>query len=262
VSNLTIGIPSLRNVDAALDKAEWIRNLGFSGDLVVSVNDAGNLDNYMSMERAKRLSTEVYFQSSNIGLYENFEFLLRKSKSTYFMWVAIDDEPPSKWIREDFGEGDPDLRVCRLDLREFENNKLGEVKFTFSPQKYFFESSPFEIQPGFIFGVWRTEFLKKIWPSKSMDWLDSYILLAVRLEGDVGLASSDVYSSLGHTDKPPKRVNGKFHNPIGWALAVIRLLGSNKPFPIYWEFLRSLKVRVTFSVMEIFQYLKRVKSCS
>ncbi len=256
-SKLTVAIPSLRNVDAALDKAEWIRSQGFAGELLVSINDAPEANNRMVLDRAKRLSASIFFQEHNIGLYGNFRFLMGKASSPHFMWVALDDQPPSQWLNDEFSGYDADLEVCELVLKEFVNNELGTTKFSFSPDKYFFGSSPFEIQPGYIFGVWKTEFLKRIWPEKTMDWLDSYILLVARLEGRVAVAPSEFRSTIGYAEKAPQRVNGKFHNPFGWAMTVIRFMRFGRPFSMYWEFLSSLRVRSRFSIGELFEYLVR-----
>jgi hypothetical protein len=256
-NGISLAVPVLRDVDKAYSKVKSLRAGGFLGPILVSIN---SWDGYLGARETSRrfelLGCKVYLHTDDKGLYGNFKFLLDKIETSHFMWVALDDSPPSKlWTSKWRPGSSTDLVIGNMNLTEFSKGAFGEVIERIDSSD-FFTCDELNIQPGFIFGIWKTEFARKVWPNNAMDWLDTYILLCARIQGIVVQHHDAGPWTIGHTSKSPHRVNGKFHNPIRWFFKVLLLYGFGKPLKVYVSLFRSLAAKAQFSLEELKQYRK------
>jgi hypothetical protein len=256
-SNVSLAIPALRNIEAAYTKALELRQIGFLGPILVSINAFGTDQGHTEIdERFRKLRCDLFIHKSDLGLYGNFKFLLDNIQTTHFMWVALDDFPPkdllaNNWIAPQLS----DLTIGTIELVNYSDKGFGSRIETISPSK-FFKCDELQIHPGFVFGVWRTEFLKKNWPKKSMDWLDTYVLFCARKFGKVQV-SYDVGSwVIGYSQKSPHRVNGVFHNPLRWFRAVLKVYLARHEISQYINFVRVFAGKLHFGLIELLQSVR------
>src|SRR6478752_5059861 len=61
-------------------------------EIVISDDDSTDNTEALCTELSKRYPVIRYIrQKENIGLFENFDYVLKESKGEYFMWLADDD---------------------------------------------------------------------------------------------------------------------------------------------------------------------------
>jgi hypothetical protein len=173
------------------------------------------------------------------------------------MWVALDDSPPDGLLNSHWKPNPHvDLTIGRIDLTEFSFRGFGRVIEEIDASS-FSSSDALQIHPGFVFGVWRTEFVRQVWPQHSMDWLDTFILLCARTNGRVELAEALGPWILGHSNKAPHKVNGRFHNPLRWGLQVLRLYGFRRSPRDYVSLLRAFAGKAHFGLIELKESFKK-----
>lgn len=254
--NLTLAIPVFRNLNLAIQKVQLLRQMGFRGPIVASVNGAPMSPNSRELESFSALNCQLFVHQENLGLYGNFKFLADIVQTSHFAWVAIDDIPPLCILNNWIPEPTADLMIGNIETRLFSDQGHGELLGEMSSE-LFFSMNPFSIHPSFIFGVWKVEFLKRSWPSKSMDWLDTYLLLRARLEGKVVTIPDREPWVIGAIKKDPHRVNGRFHSPIRWGFEVLRLSSTYRTPRFYRYFLRASVGRILFSVAEFLTWIMK-----
>lgn len=220
---LEVGIPLLSGVELAhqvvLDVLSW-PNIG---RVHLSINLPG-LDSakYFELEKIDP-KVVVTCQNNNLGLYGNFRFLVENSKLDYFAWHAFDDQVSSQTIGNALSiiSSSPksslavipyELQECLLQPLRWEGNKLPGILPKISDRKENFFSALYA-EPSWIFGIWKSGYLKAIYPKKDFDWLDSYILHRVLIEKKVVVVEGSEPMTIGtwtYLNKVPNSVNG--HN--------------------------------------------------
>lgn len=212
--DIEVGIPVLTEVNLAMEKARQLRERGFTGPIHISVNKGSNLNAVSIPEGLRPLKVSVH--ELDRGLYENFRFLMNEAQSKFFAWVAVDDLPDVRYW-EKFADENYDLLLGELLFR-WESSSGFDEKVSFMPN-----SDAFVNVPANIFGLWRLEFLRDIYPSgKAFDWLDTYLLLAAHRVGTVNWRSG-AKSTIHVRQGQPHRVNGRFHLPFGYTVHAIKL---------------------------------------
>ena len=223
------GIPTLSSFERGKEKALKLRKLGFLGTIHVSVNAAGRTRlTKTQQDELLEQGIRASFHAHNIGLYGNFRFLADACEEKYFFWLPLDDCPPLElfsYLQSNARFGlDFDLMVCNHSLIETQDpsdedclsckDSLGESPFR--------ENSPFSPDPSGIFGVWRSRWLKEIFPHSYFDWLDTYILSKTALSGNI--FHLDATRGIGFDpNRVPHSVNGSYHSPNGWILRTLLL---------------------------------------
>jgi glycosyltransferase involved in cell wall biosynthesis len=111
MSEISIGLPVYNGERFIRSKIESILNQTFTNfELIISDNCSTDFTQKICEEFKKKDKRITYFrQEKNIGAIKNFEFVLEKSNSPYFMWTAVDD-----------------ILLCEFidkNLQTFENNE-------------------------------------------------------------------------------------------------------------------------------------------
>lgn len=256
LTGLTIAIPVLSDVDSAIRKVRAVRGAGFGGRIIVSINSWGvEKDSKDIQLQFKLLDCEIHLHKNNKGLYGNFKFLLDQVETSHFMWTALDDVPPAKILESSWRVGlAADLVIGDLNLMEFNSGEFGPTVESINASSFFL-CDELQIHPGFVFGVWRTEFVREVWPKSPMDWLDTYILLCARTNGTVKVAEVKDPWTIGQSQKAPHKVNGRFHNPIRWGWKVLCLYGFRKSPKKYLSLMRAFAGKVHFGINELSESL-------
>ncbi len=99
---VTVGIPTYNRSEGLLKALDSVRNQSYSElEILVSDNASTDKAHLSALENIAKGDPRVtfYIQQSNIGAVPNFNFLLKKAKGDFFMWLADDD-----WIEENYIE--------------------------------------------------------------------------------------------------------------------------------------------------------------
>lgn len=220
---LEVGIPLLSGVELAhqviLDVLRW-PNIG---RVHLSINHPGlDSEKYFALEEIDP-KVVVTCQNINLGLYGNFRFLVENSKLDYFAWHAFDDRVSSQTIGRALAmiSASPksslavipyELQECLLQPLRWEGKRLPGILPKITDRKESFFSALYA-EPSWIFGIWKSSYLRNIFPRKDFDWLDSYILHRVLIEEKVVVVEDSEPMTIGtwtHLNKIPNSVNG--HN--------------------------------------------------
>ena len=254
---MTLAIPVLRDTDSAFTKVRTLRQSGFKGPLIVSVNSwVGGQDPKELYARFRPFGCEIYLHDHDKGLYGNFKFLVDRIYTSHLMLVALDDQPPAT-IWSSNWEPDPkaDLTIGKINVTEHSSRGFGALVETVDASS-FFSCNSLRIYPGFVFGIWRTEFIKKYWPKYSMDWLDMFILFCARTRGTVELVDELGAWIIGHSNKAPHKLNGRFHNPLKWGWQILLIYGWREPPLKYFALLREFAGKARFGLDELKESIK------
>lgn len=213
MNTLEIGIPAYKNLRAAFKKVEMLRGGGFSGAIHISVNDPDNEALSLAKSSTDPL-LQVSLQEGDLGLYGNFRFLAMASKSNFFMWLALDDEPDWAAIGAiESGQTGSILFYSRHFLKIAARE--GNAEIIYGPIDPLKPSNAFNFDPSAIFGAWDSTWLKANFPQSNFDWLDSYLLTAAYLNGATRLLPGQ--RSIGaDLEKRPHNVSGSHHQIWGW----------------------------------------------
>lgn len=257
LESLTVGIPALCDVDAALKKAEELRGSGFTGPIEISVNQSPPAESRFA-RKARELGTDMVLHASNLGLYGNFRWLLQRCSTEQFMWLAIDDEIPTNlldYIRE-VGSSPSTVLITSAAKLVDSSGALPE-KTVQIPLR---EDDPFRPHPTALFGVWNTLWLQKNFPERDFDWLDTFLLSRL-IVGHEETLQLPTFRTFGNSNRDPKRVNGKYHSPTGWIHRSTRLLVRFGPLrrTLLASFFKASRNRLVFSLKELLQYLKKAR---
>ena len=99
---VTIGLPVFNSENSIQDAIESIINQSFQNwELVISDNNS--IDGTVEIiEQFVKLDKRIflYKQIENIGMYSNFDFVLKKSRGEYFHWLAADDKRSIDFLSE------------------------------------------------------------------------------------------------------------------------------------------------------------------
>ncbi|WP_288185384.1 glycosyltransferase [uncultured Sporomusa sp.] len=124
-----------------------------------------------------------YRHEKNIGMFNNFKFLLNKASGEYFMWAADDDEWSPKFIAacmERFTESIVSV-MCGINIkirgsgREYNNTFLN-----ISPKQGIYENAMIflnDMQSSLFYGIHRKKSIEWIMKEQPFDWFDCYLVL-------------------------------------------------------------------------------------
>ena len=256
MNNLEIGIPAYKNLSAAFKKAEELRGGGFSGTIHISVNDP-NSEDYSLAESSTDPLLLVSLQEGNLGLYGNFRFLAKASRSKFFMWLALDDEPDWAAIGAiEAGQTGSILFYSRHFLKIAARD--GSAEIIYGPIDPLKPSNAFNFDPSAIFGAWDATWLKESFPLSDFDWLDSYLLTAAHLNGAIRLlpGQRSIGADLG---KLPHNVSGDHHQIWGWFSHCARLVLKSKRWDLVPAFIISAlgRLRMIWKQLTLTSGIKR-----
>ena len=93
IPNLTVGMPVYNGENFLKQRLESILNQSYSNFiLIISDNCSTDKSREICEDICKQDKRVIYFRhEENKGSYWNFNFLLKKAKTKYFVWAAVDD---------------------------------------------------------------------------------------------------------------------------------------------------------------------------
>jgi glycosyltransferase involved in cell wall biosynthesis len=134
--DITIGVPTFKRAKLLerLLNSLARQNLK-SFNVIISnneFNDKKELLNICLKFKNKFRYLSIYNHKMNIGSLSNLHFLLKKSKTKYFMWLADDDEISHNYLKELKNLLDKDLKVV---------SAMGRHKMFLSKKNFFIKES-------------------------------------------------------------------------------------------------------------------------
>lgn len=231
--NLTIAIPT-RGVSTSLIRViEHAISLK-ADEIIVGINPDNKSDIELPEYEDPRI--KIFEHQNNLGLYGNFRFLVENASGIYFAWLCTDDQISSTAVSEldSFIKDAPNLVIPNWEWVEYHPNpspyfdtthRIKGVYPNLESKKGLVDSA-LHSEPSWIFGIWKTSYLQKIFPKKDFDWLDTHLLQKVLVTRKVKIVSTEQPTLIGTwhwAGKIPGSVNQKGHNPIR---AILRQLGT------------------------------------
>ena len=110
-------------------------------ELIISDNASLDSTQRICEELVKKDKRISYIrQKENIGVNENFKFVLQQAKGKYFMWASDDDVWDSQFIEECIKMFNIDKETIMVFSNFVKINELGDITEAYTPEKFF----PFE----------------------------------------------------------------------------------------------------------------------
>lgn len=206
---VSIGIPVYNGEKFITNRIDSIFNQTFKDfELIISDNASTDVTEKICLDYVKKYNQIKYFrQKTNIGAQLNFEFVLKKAKGDYFMWAAVDDliepcflEKNIQILENNFqyvgSTGKSKLyhlneeKSIDSNFSDFRNKIIkkfrpsGTYAITGTYEKKvrtFLKRSAYQV----IYGVFRTNVLKKSLPTQQFVGDDGAIILNVLKYGDI-----------------------------------------------------------------------------
>ena len=166
---VSVGFP-VRNGEKTLKKAlnSILKQTETNFEIIISDNNS--IDNTASIIKKmliKESRIKYYRQKKTLTIFKNFDFVLRKSKGKYFLWIAHDDYRDKNYIKKLICAIDDDESAILAfgDLQYLNYNLNEKIIFDFHTENKHILSRMAKtafIQCFHIYGVWKTDKLKKL----------------------------------------------------------------------------------------------------
>ncbi|MEW6709443.1 MAG: glycosyltransferase family 2 protein [Candidatus Riflebacteria bacterium] len=180
--DLTIGMPVFNGEKTIQDALDCLLSQTFSNFKIIVSDNCSNDQSLAILkenaEKDKRI--EIFQQPNNIGGKKNFEFVLQKAETEFFMWAAVDDKLKPDFIEKNIAVlMKNDQIVCsvsRVKMAGFEYLShleqgtraiMGEAK---DKVRRFLENPGLNSR---FYGIFKTDCLKRSYlnfPDYAFDW--------------------------------------------------------------------------------------------
>jgi hypothetical protein len=268
--SLEIGIPILKSLEDAQGAIARAVLLPGVSAIHLSVNDPGDLEERFEALTQMDSRVRVTLQRDNLGLYGNLRFLAQSAAASHFSWLAADDILTRDFVEAFLNRERPTkLSVSNFVHQICVRNPTISWDLSSTVQGWWPEPKDdgrwqyFSTEPSWIFGIWETSYLKKIFPSKSYDFLDTILLAHVLFDDEISLICVKNPSVIGlWPNRPPNHVNGKYHGFSKWAGEALKLLVRREPLSAHaWRgLLTALIGRCIFSTRSKYEYFRKRKN--
>jgi hypothetical protein len=259
---VTIGVPTKGTSLSLIRVLKYCHQLPRNYQILVSINP-GYTDVEIPSTYLEAPNFKFIWQKDDLGLYGNFRFLLQNSETQLFCWFCVDDNVSGSLgdICEYAIDTHSDLTISCWQLDEYDLESAqyeGNARFGILPDltnSYTRVLASLNIDPSWMFGVWKTSYLKEIFPKNDFDWLDCDILQEVLLKGKVSIFTSAKPALIGthyKLNRQPNAVALRGHSP---KTAIMKQLSRT---PYYFRF-GSLTMKLMFiRCWTLYNYSRRL----
>jgi len=227
---VSVGIPTFNRPLGLQRTLEQITSQSYENlDIIVSDNGTPGENGKKNKEILENFSSKdnrirYYIQPENIGMANNFKFVLEKAKEEYFMWAADDDEWDKDYIfacTQSIGNAGLAFpskfyvhwrKIGKIENKYLDYNKVNGN--TYDVLLHFLKIWTSNI----IYGLFKTKALRNIlydYPELFFDWGDCFIIIKMILDYGINIFNVDksLYGA-GIDDenyilKPHNKQNGK-----------------------------------------------------
>lgn len=229
---VTIGIPTYKRENSLIQLLKDLDSQTFRNFKVIVSND--DPSSSLNLNGNWCFELEYVKQKKNLGLIDNYKFLLNKCESKFFMWLADDDSLSLNYLETciKFLKKNKDFSCCTgvwirrsLGLDGINDQEVVLSSITSSSplkrQLLFIEQN----SDHFIYGIFRTKDLKKLkwrkyyWPNRNNveNWC-FHFLFQLLSEKKFFIHENCKYIDLFQTPKNYKRLSGKFIDKVRYKL--------------------------------------------
>jgi len=236
---VSIGLPVYNGEKFIKKKIESLLNQTF-GDFELIISDNGSTDQTAKIceefsKSDKRI--HLFHQNENIGIHQNFDFVLQKACSKYFMWAAADDILLPTFMEKNFNqlENNPYLVGCVSKNTLYRFEQINENKIDDSFAKFrkkiigsFRTSNSFPLKGSYekrvrdlfkksaynvFYGIFKTESLHQSFVYEEFVGMDAAILLNVLRYGDIETIDENLMERYDYGDSTKGSAYlAKYHN--------------------------------------------------
>ncbi len=183
--HVSIGFP-VRNGALTLRKALYsiLNQTEKNLEIIISDNNSSDdtsliVNNIIKKERR----IKYYRQKQTLTIFRNFDFVLRKASGKYFLWMAHDDLRDVNYVKKLTRALDNDENAILAfgDLMYLNNSLNEKIKFDFETENKNVLRRMVKtafIQCFHIYGVWKSDKLKKLSFSGTSWWGDLPFMLS------------------------------------------------------------------------------------
>lgn len=214
--SVTIAVPTYNRAKLLQSTLDSIVSQDYS-NITVLVSDnctqGSAVDNVIMAFQSKIKNLKYYKQQKNIGSFDNFFFLLEKSETDYFMWLADDDEISDEFyistlVRMHQSVANVATVVANWEMKTSSKNGV-LMKTSSFPQESSLKrvlSFMWESDDAFFYGLHNTNLLKKCsfsgywWPNKNelTNWAYVFLLDMV-MQGKIVLCDNPDIRWISHS---------------------------------------------------------------
>lgn len=247
--DIEILIPVKGSVTLARDTVLHCLSSLDASKITVSVNGATTEQRpgFLDLEKIDpRVS--VLIQRKDLGLYGNMRFLVEEASRPWLQIVAVDDRPDFSVVtgrRSNIAGKHPALIVgpqvvTEVALETKSDNfsivfgrPLRPVVTEEKAQVFLTEGvTGLDAPTSWIFGLWRSEVIKAIFPKTDFNWLDSFLVAeAIARDGLIYVPICSGKSVIGKwPGRPPNAVGKSAWTPVGWLFHSLLSASQRKRF--------------------------------
>ncbi len=243
---VSVGIPTYNNPEG-LEKIliNFIHQNYPILEIIISVNPSkdGEVNNKYRWLSEKYKYLNWHFQPTNIGLIDNFAFVLKQAHGKYFMYAQDDDEWSLGFIKGLVGllEVAPTVTVAMSKVER--RDTTGKIFDTFDMKNISVLNAMHDEKVAFVFmGVWRTEKLREYSRVPTDIAIDAQAIL----DGGVLIDDKETYTKGMRHEKAKEQIQG---NPFWY-------------FHIYWSLLNGVYVidRTKLPAVAVFNFVWVIRS--
>jgi glycosyltransferase involved in cell wall biosynthesis len=251
---VSVGIPTYNNPEGLENTlfnflCQSYENLEIIVSVNPSVNEETNTKYQEISERYKNI--KWHFQEKNIGLIDNFWFVLEQATGKYFMYAQDDDEWSLGFINGlvSLLESNPSVPVAMSKVQR--RDDTGKIFDTFDMKNISVLNAMHDENLAFIFmGVWRWEKLQEYSEGRATDIaIDAQALL----DGGVLIDTNELYTKGLRHDKAKEQIQGNpfwyFHIYLSLLKGVYRIDRTKVPIVAATNFvwlIRSYAAQILF----------------
>lgn len=166
---VSVGFP-IRNGEKTLERAinSILCQTEKNFELIISDNNSNQKTKKLLIKiKNKDSRIKYYRQDKTLTIFKNFDFVLKKSTGKYFLWIAHDDSRDPDYIKNLVSSlaHDANSILAFGDLKYLNDKGSQKIKFDFQTEKNNILNRIIKttfIQCFHIYGVWKTEYVKKL----------------------------------------------------------------------------------------------------
>jgi glycosyltransferase involved in cell wall biosynthesis len=236
---ITVGIPVFNGQQFISKAVDSVLRQTFSGiRIVISDNASTDMTKEICVEKAKLDKRIRYIQHpKNLGLIDNFKFVLSQSTTKYFLWLAADDVIDERFFQfaleileadDDVGLVFSSMKIINYQTKEITNIDVGHSASRKKVYRYLYRLQ--EDCPNLIYGLHRMEVLKKFTLEK-FDYFDIHMAHWYELESKVRVIPIPLYTAGVNGTRIPFSLTGEELAILGYLRSEYKLLTRHFTFP-------------------------------
>lgn len=237
---VSVGIPTYNSPEGLCRTLECITQQTHNNlEIIVSDNCSPNpeVEKLVKAFIDKDSRIQYFRQNENIGVINNFKFVLEKATGEYFMWAADDDQWASNFISECIKVYESNYDCisvfCHIKVIDTNTNKhignitpssrASELKIARMMLNYV------EIAPNLIYALHKTEVIRRI-KLESFDWFDVHVTACLSSYGKILIIPQYLYTYGNNHPRKPYSLTGKYLDFKTFRLRSNELLKNNFSF--------------------------------